>query len=45
MLFTVLLSLLCTFFEEFLIHDSRGFMIFKNNWLNLLGLCHFPLNT
>ena len=30
MLFTVLLSLMY-FFEEFLIHDSRGFMILKNN--------------
>jgi len=25
--------------------DSCGFMILKNNWLNLLGLCHFSLNT
>jgi len=33
------------YFKEFLIHDSRGFMILKNNWLNLLGLCYFPLNT
>ncbi len=31
------------FFEEFLIHDSRGFMSLKNNWPNLLDLCHFPL--
>jgi len=38
-------SRVCTYFEEFLIHDSRGFMILKNNWPNLLGLCHFPLNT
>ena len=33
------------YFEEFLIHDSRGFMILKNYWPNLFGLCHFPLNT
>ena len=24
-------SRVCTYFEEFLIHDSRGFMILKNN--------------
>ena len=41
MLFTVLLSHMC-FFEEFLIHNS---LILKNNWPNLLGLRHFPLNT
>ncbi len=29
------------YFKEFLIHDSRGFMILKNT--NLLGLCHFRL--
>ena len=29
MLFTVLLSLYVLFFEEFLIHDSRGFMILR----------------
>ena len=33
------------FFKEFLLHDSREFVILKNNWPNLLGLCHFPLNT
>ena len=33
------------FFEQFLIHNSRGFMILKNNWPNLLGLCHFLFNT
>jgi hypothetical protein len=39
-------SCMCTFFGEFLIHNScREFMILKNNWPNLLGLCHFPLNT
>ncbi len=32
-------------FEEFLIHDSRGFMILKKIGPNLLGLCYFPLNT
>jgi len=42
MLFTVLILLS---FMYFLIHDSRGLMILKNNWLNLVGLCHFPLNT
>ena len=30
------------YLEEFLIHDSCQSMIFK---INLLGLCHFPLNT
>jgi hypothetical protein len=33
------------YFEEFMIHDSRGFIILKNHWPNLLGLCHFLLNT
>jgi len=37
--------LLLLYFEEFLIHNSHGFMILKNNWPNLLGLCYFPLNT
>ncbi len=32
------------YFKEFLIHDSR-LWILKNNWPNLLGLCLFPLNT
>ena len=35
-------SRLCTFYQR--ISDSL-FMILKNNWPNLLGLCHFPLNT
>ena len=36
-----------SYFEEFLIHDSRsrGFMILKKIWPNLLGLHHFLLNT
>jgi hypothetical protein len=25
--------------------SHRWFMILKNSWPNLLGLCHFPLNT
>ena len=33
------------YFEEFMIHNSRGFMILKNNWPNLLDLCHFLLNS
>jgi hypothetical protein len=46
MSFKLCYSRICTFFEEFLIHNShRRFMILKNNWPNLLGLCHFPLNT
>ena len=40
MLFIVLLSLMY-FFRR--ISDSR-FMILKNSFLNLLGLCRFPLN-
>ena len=39
MLFIVLVSLVY-FFQR--ISDSR-FMFLKNNLLNLLGLCHFPL--
>jgi hypothetical protein len=31
--------------SQFLIHDSRGFMILKKIRPNLLGLCYFPLNT
>ena len=45
MLFTVFTLANVLYFEEFLIHDSRGFMILKNICLNLLGLCQFPLNT
>jgi len=45
MLFTVFPLVCVLYFEEFLIHDSRGFMILKIIRLNLLGLCHFPLNT
>ena len=43
MLFTVLLSLMYYFRR---ISDSRFTWIhdLKNSWLNLLGLCHFPLN-
>ena len=41
MLFIVILSLMY-FFQR--ISDLR-FMIFNNNLPNLLGLCHFPLNT
>jgi hypothetical protein len=41
----LLSSRLCTLFQRILIHDSRGFMILKKIWPNLLGLCHFPLNT
>ncbi len=32
------------YFEEFLIPDSHLWFL-KNNWLNLLGLCLFLLNT
>ena len=45
MLFTVFPLVYVLYFEEFLIHDSRGFMILKNNSPNLLGLYYFPLNT
>ncbi len=45
MLFTVFPLVYVLYFEEFLIHDSRGLMILKKIWPNLLGLCHFPLNT
>jgi len=45
MLFTVFPLVYVLYFKEFLTHDSRGFMILKNNWPNLLGLCHFLLNT
>jgi len=31
MLFTVFTLVYVLYFEEFLIHDSRGFMILKNN--------------
>jgi len=31
MLFTVFTLIYVLYFEEFLIHDSRGFMILKNN--------------
>ncbi len=31
MLFTVFPLVYVLYFEEFLIHDSRGFMILKNN--------------
>jgi len=45
MLFTVIPLVYVLYFEEFLIHNSRGFMILKKILPNLLGLCHFPLNT
>ena len=45
MLFNVFPLVYVLYFEEFLIHDSHGFMILKKIWPNLLGLCHFPLNT
>jgi magnesium-transporting ATPase (P-type) len=43
MLFIVLLSLMLMYFFR-RISDSR-LMFLKNNLPNLLGLCHFPLNT
>jgi hypothetical protein len=42
MLFIVLLLSLMYFFQR---HSDSRFMILKNNLPNLLGLCHFPLNT
>ena len=45
MFFTVFTLANVLYFEEFLIHDSRGFMILKNNLPNLLGLCHSLFNT
>ena len=45
MLFTVFPLVYVLYFEEFLIHDSRGFMILKKIGPNLLGLCYFPLNN
>ena len=54
LIFAIIVSfMLCTvfplvyilYFKEFLIQDSLGFMILKNNLPNLLGLRHFPLNT
>ena len=45
MLLTVFTLVYVLHFEEFLIHDSRGFMILKKSGPNLLGLCYFPLNT
>ena len=45
MLFTVFTLADVLYIEECMIHDSRGFMILKNNLPNLLGLCHFPRNT
>ena len=38
-IYCVYLSFMLLYFEEFLIHDLCGFVILKNNWLNLLGLC------
>jgi hypothetical protein len=34
MLFTVFTLANVLYFEEFLIHNSRGFMILKNNWIS-----------
>jgi len=45
LLFTVFPLVYVLYFEEFLIHDSRGFMMLKKICPNLLGLCHFLLNT
>jgi len=44
LIFAIIVSFMLPF-EEFLIHNSRGFMILKKIGPNLLGLCYFPLNT
>jgi len=46
LIFAIIVSVVsCYYFEEFLIHDSRGFMILKKIGSNLLGLRYFPLNS